>query len=159
MTAPSAYIDTYSDNKILYQKTILNGVERFVYSNDSTAELYNVKFTFVGNNAGNYIISNSNSIGKIYQYTDPINGVPQGNYSPISKIIAPTKIQMATFFAKFNPSAHTDVNLEIAISNNDLNLFSSIDDANNKGVASRFDVKKQVTIGKSKLDFFANHQL
>ncbi len=158
MTAPSAYIDTYSDNKILYQKTILNGVERFVYSNDSTAELYNVKFTFVGNNAGNYIISNSNSIGKIYQYTDPINGVPQGNYSPISKIIAPTKIQMATFFAKFNPSAHTDVNLEIAISNNDLNLFSSIDDANNKGVASRFDVKKQVTIGKSKLDFFANHQ-
>lgn len=158
MTAPSAYIDTYSDNKILYQKITLNGVERFVYSNDPNAELYNVKFTFVGNNAGNYAISVANTIGKIYQYIEPINGIPQGNYSPVSQIIAPTKIQIASFFGKYNPSNKTRVAFEIGVSNNDLNLFSSIDDANNKGVATQFEIKKKLSFSKISIDFFANHQ-
>jgi hypothetical protein len=158
MSAPTAYIDSYSENKILYKKTIISGIERFEFSTNPNDELYQVKFSFVGNNQGNYLLSSSNAIGKIYQYTDPINGIPQGNYSPVRTIIPPTKIQMAIFFGTYKPSDLTDVDFEIAISNNDLNLFSTIDDANNKGAATRFDFKKCINIGASKIDFFANHQ-
>lgn len=158
MSAPSAYLDSYSENKILYKKAIVNGIERFVYSNNPNDALYQVKFSFVGINQGNYLLLNSNAIGKIFQYAEPINGIPQGNYSPVTNIIPPTKIQMATFFGKYKPSDNTDVDFEIALSNNDLNLFSSMDDANNKGVATRFDLKKRLQAGSSKFDFFANHQ-
>jgi hypothetical protein len=34
MIAPSAYPDSYSDNKVLYKKIVLNTVEVFEYSND-----------------------------------------------------------------------------------------------------------------------------
>lgn len=158
MSASSAYIDSYSENKILYKKITINGVERFEFSNNPTDELYNVKFSFVGTNLGDYIISNSNTIGKIFQYIEPINGVPQGSYRPVVRIIPPTKIQMATFFGSFKPSDKTAVDFEIGLSNNDLNLFSSIDDANNKGIASRFEIKKKFNIGSSQLDLFANYQ-
>ena len=94
MSAPSAYLDTYSENKILYKKTIVNGISVFVYSNVSTDELYNVKFSIVGNNLGNYVLSSSSAIGKIYRYVAPLNGIPQGNYEPIVKLIAPTDFRV-----------------------------------------------------------------
>lgn len=158
MTAPSAYIDSYSENKILYKKSILNGVEIFEFSNTSTDELYNVKFTLVGNNLGNYILLNNNAVGKIYQYAPPISGVLQGNYEPITKLIAPTKIQIATVLGKFNPSEKTNVDFEIGVSNNDLNLFSNINDGDNVGLAGKINVKQRLFSKKWKTDVFANYQ-
>ena len=159
MSAPSAYLDTYSENKILYKKTIVNGISVFVYSNVSTDELYNVKFSLVGNNLGNYELSSSSAIGKIYRYIAPVNGIPQGNYEPIVKLIAPTELQIATVLGKFNPSEKTSVDFEIGVSNNDNNLFSSIDDSDNHGVAGKINFKQRLYSKKWKLDFFANYQL
>jgi hypothetical protein len=48
MIAPSAYPDSYSDNKVLYKKIVLNTVEVFEYSNDPQEELFNVRFSLVG---------------------------------------------------------------------------------------------------------------
>jgi hypothetical protein len=36
-------------NKVLYRKTVFNAVEIFEYSNDAQQELFNVRFTLVGN--------------------------------------------------------------------------------------------------------------
>jgi len=159
MNAPSAYLDSYSENKILYKKVTINGVEVFEYSNNSTDELYNVKFTLVGNNLGNYILTNSSAIGKIYQYIEPIAGVPQGNYEPIVRLVAPTKIQIATILGKYNPSEKTTVDFEVGISNNDLNLFSSLDDEDNKGIAGKLNFKQRLLSGKWQIDAFGNYQL
>lgn len=158
MNAPSAYLDSYSDNKILYKKVVVNGVETFEYSNVSTDELYNVKFTLVGNNLGNYILTNSSAIGKIYQYVEPVSGIPQGNYEPIIRLIAPTKIQIATVLGKYNPSEKTLVDFEVGVSNNDLNLFSSLDDNNNKGVAGKLNFKQRLLTKKWQIDAFGNYQ-
>jgi hypothetical protein len=46
--------------------------------------------------------------------------------------VALQKIQVATFFRKVHPSEKTAVDFEIAVSNNDANLFST-DDSNNQG--------------------------
>ncbi|MCF6128524.1 hypothetical protein L1S35_02490 [Flavobacterium sp. AS60] len=158
MNAPSAYLDSYSENKILYKKITVTGGEAFEYSNNAADELYNVKFTLVGNNLGNYILTNSSAIGKIYQYVEPIAGVPQGNYEPITRLVAPTKIQIATVLGKYNPSEKTAVDFEVGLSNNDLNLYSSLDDSNNKGVAGKLNFKQRLFTNKWQIDAFGNYQ-
>ncbi|QSB27745.1 hypothetical protein [Flavobacterium sp. CLA17] len=158
MTAPSAYEDAYADNKILYKKIILNGLDVYEYSNNSTDVLYNVKFSLVGNNLGNYVIQNNNSVERIYEYVPSVNGVLQGNYEPIVKLTAPMKIQVATFLGKYNPDEKTLADFEIAISNNDKNLFSTIDDSNNEGVAVKTNIKKRLFTRDWTLDAFANYQ-
>jgi hypothetical protein len=158
MTAPSAYVDKYADNKILYKKTIQNSVEVYEYSNDPSEVLYNVKFSLTGNNLGNYIVQNSNTVERIFEYIAPVNGIPQGNYEPIVQLIAPIKIQVATFLGKYNPDEKTAVDFEIAMSNNDKNLFSAIDDGNNDGLAFKTNVKKRLFTKNWTLDGFANYQ-
>jgi len=158
MNAPSAYLDTYSENKILYKKVTVNGVEVFEYSNNPDDELYNVKFLLIGNNLGNYILSNSVSIGKIFQYVEPVNGVPQGNYEPVVRLVAPTKIQIATVLGKFNPNEKTLIDFEVGVSNNDLNLFSNLDDDNNKGLAGKLNFKQRLLSKKWNIDVFGKYQ-
>jgi len=158
MTAPSAYVDSYSENKILYKKVVIDGVEVFEFSNDQEAELFNVRFTLVGANQGNYILSNSAAVGRIYQYVAPLNGIPQGNYDPIIRLVAPTKVQIATVMGKYKPSEKTLVDFEIGISNNDLNLFSSEGDDDNQGIAGRIYAKKRLLSKKWEIDAFANYQ-
>ena len=158
MTAPSAYIDSYSENKILYRKTQISGVEIFEFSTDQEEELYNVRFTLVGANQGNYTLANSAAVGRIYQYVAPLNGILQGNYEPIVRLVAPTKIQIATVMGKYKPSEKTLVDFEIGISNNDLNLFSSVADSNNSGVAGRIYAKQRLLSKKWEIDAFANYQ-
>ena len=158
MNAPSAYPDSYSENKILYKKVIVNGVTTYVYSNNPQDELFNVRFTLVGNNQGNYILANNQAVGRIYEYIAPANGIPQGNYEPIVRLVAPTSIQIATFLGKFNPSEKTLVDFEIGLSNNDKNLFSNIDDQDNQGLAGRFNVKQRLWSKRWEIDGFANYQ-
>lgn len=156
MNAPSAYEDSYSENKILYKKTLIGPTEIFEFSTDQTQTLFQVKFTFVGNNLGNYVLASNNTIGKIYEYVAPIAGIPQGNYEPIVKLIAPTKIQIATIVSKYSPSDKTEIETEIAISNNDRNLFSGLDDANNQGIASKLNIKQQLFSKGINVQSFAN---
>jgi len=158
MVAPSAFADSFSENKVLYQKTLVNAVEVFQYSSDPQAELFNVRFSLVGANIGNYIVTNAAAIARVYQYVEPINGIPQGNYDPIIPLIAPTKIQVATFLGKYKPSEKTAVDFEIGMSNNDRNLFSSKDDGNNKGLATKINAKQRLLSKQWNLDVFTNYQ-
>ena len=158
MIAPSAYVDSYSENKILYRKVLFSGVEVFEFSTNEADELYNVRFTLVGNNQGNYVLVNSQAIGRIFEYIEPIGGIPQGNYEPIIRLVAPTKIQIATVMGKYNPSEKTLFDFELGLSNNDLNLYSSLNDENNQGFAGRFNGMQRLFSKTSTLDAFANYQ-
>lgn len=158
MVAPSAYVDSYSDNKVLYRKSVLNTVEIFEYSTDKQEELYNVRFTLVGDFKGNYSLTNSTTITRVYQYVAPINGIPQGNYEPTVPLVAPTKIQVATFLGKYKPTEKTAIDFEIGISNNDKNLFSSLNDGDNKGLAGKINAKQRLFSKKWTLDAFTNYQ-
>ena len=158
MNAPSASLESYSANKILYKKIVLSGDEIFEYSTIETDVLYTVRFNLVGANLGNYKLASSNAIGKIYEYTPPVLGVKQGSYEPIVRLIAPNKIQIATVLGNFNPTEKTKINFELGVSNNDLNLFSSLDDQNNKGIASKINAKQRLFTGKFSLDGFTNFQ-
>lgn len=158
MEAPSAVAETFSENKILYRIITLNGGPVYEFSTDATIQLYNVKFLLKGNNLGNYVIKNANAIGKIFEYVAPINGVLQGNYEPVSQLIAPTKIQIATILGGYNPSEKTSIDFELGLSNNDKNLFSSIDDNNNVGIAGNLNVVQRLLSKKTVVDFHSKYQ-
>lgn len=144
MMAPSAVPDVYSENKILYKKIISNGQEIFVYSNNPEDELFNVRFTLMGSNGGNYVISSQNSISRIFEYVSPVNGVKQGNYEPIIRLDAPEKLQVGGLNGSFHPSEKTKIDFEIAGSNNDKNLFSDLDNNDNDGFAGRLAYRQRV---------------
>ena len=144
MVSPSEVPDTYSDNRILYKKELINSAEAFVFSNNPDDELYRVTFSLVGANQGDYILSNTNAISNIYEYVEPIVGIPQGNYAPIVQLIAPTKLQIAVINGSYNPSEKTNIDFEAAGSKNDLNLFSNIDDSNNNGFAGKLKISQSI---------------
>ncbi|MEM0517927.1 hypothetical protein [Aequorivita flava] len=158
MNAPSAVPDTYSENKILYKKEIINGEEIFVFSSNPEDELFSVRFSLVGPNNGNYVISETNAISRIFEYVAPVNNVPQGNYAPVIRLNAPIKLQVGGLNGSFHPSEKTQVDFEVAGSKNDLNLFSDIDDNNNDGFAGRLAFKQRLvtTADTLKIDGFGS---
>lgn len=157
MIAPSAIPDTFDENKVLYEKVVQNGVETFVYSTNPEAQLYQVRFSLVGDNQGDYIVTNASAITHIYAYVAPINGVPQGNYAPIIQLFAPTKLQLAVVHGNYQPSQETEIAFEFAGSKNDLNLFSNLDDRNNNGFAGRLQFNQTLVQKENwKLNGFAN---
>src|SRR5690554_2948412 len=158
MMAPSAYLDTYSENKTLYKKVIQNGYEFYQYSNEPTDTLYMVSFSYVGPNNGNYRLANSSTIGKIYEFTEPENSISQGDYEPLIQLIAPTRLTLATVLGAYKPKDYTSVDFEFGFSNNDQNLFSPIDDDDNKGFAGHLNATHRVLNNKWKADVFGTIQ-
>ena len=144
MIAPSATAESYSENRILYKKELIGTDEIFVFSNNPDDELFSVRFTLVGTNQGNYILSNNNAISNIYEYVAPIGGVPQGNYEPVTQLVAPERLQIAVLNGQYKPTEKTDVFFELAGSKNDVNLFSSLDDDDNDGYAGKLTLKQKV---------------
>ncbi len=154
MVAPSAIQESLNENRILYKKELIGGVEAFVFSNNPDDELFRVTFTQVGQNLGDYVLSNSNAINNIYEYV----GVNQGNYAPIVQLVAPTKLQIAVVNGTYEPNEHTHIDFEIAGSKNDLNLFSNLNDDNNDGFAGKLNIEKSLVKNDSlwTLNVFAN---
>ena len=145
MTAPSSVPDSYEDGKFLYKKQLyLNGEEIFVFSNNPQDELFNVRFSLVGDNLGDYKLSEGSAINKIFEYIPPINGEAQGNYAPFIRLNAPTKLQVGGVKASYHPGEKTTVNFELAGSKKDLNLFSERDNNDNDGYAAHLEFQQDI---------------
>ncbi len=144
MISPSAVPDVFSENKILYRRDVIGGQEVFVFSNNPEDELFNVRFSLVGNNQGDYIVGDVTTISRIFEYVAPINGIPQGNFAPVIQLVAPTKLQTAVIQGSYIPNEKTIIGFEISGSKNDLNLFSDLDDDDNDGVAGRLHLKQRI---------------
>lgn len=144
MVAPSEIPEAFNENRILYKKELINGVEAFVFSTNPEDDLFSVRFTLVGDNQGNYILINSSAINNIFEYVEPVAGIPQGNYEPIIQLVAPTKLQIALVNGSYTPSEKTNIYFEAAASKNDMNLFSNIDDNNNDGMAGKVTINQNI---------------
>ncbi|TGV02920.1 hypothetical protein [Flavivirga rizhaonensis] len=154
MVAPSEIQETLNENRILYKKELIGGVEAFVFSNSPDDELYRVTFTLVGDNQGDYILSNTTAINNIYEFV----GVSQGNYAPIVQLVAPTKLQIAVINGHYKPSEKTNIIFEASGSKNDLNLFSGLNDDDNDGFAGKLNIEQKLIKNDSlwSLSAFAN---
>ena len=154
MVAESAFLDAFDENKILYKKTTTNQVEFFEYSTNPQDELYNVTFTNVGTNQGDYLLDRTIAIGNIFVYVGP----NMGDYDPIVRLVAPTKSQLFLVKSDYSSSKKTKLNTEIAVSNYDQNLFSSLDDNQNVGVAAKIGWQQILIDKKWQLKTNINHE-
>ena len=132
MIAETAFPDSFNPNIIQYKKSERNDIEFFEFSTNPNDALFNVIFTEVGVNNGDYNLQETTALGNIFVYA----GENLGNYSPINQLVAPNRFQTFVVQSKYTPNLKTNLSTEIAVSNNDANLFSSIDDGNNTALAS-----------------------
>ena len=143
MVGESAYPDVYDANRILYKKVQVGNEEYFEYSTNQNDDLFNVTFSNVGTNLGDYSLSETYANGNVFVYV----GTNLGSYSPITQLIAPTKLQVAVLNSTYNPGEKTSISTEVAFSNSDQNLFSTLDNEQNKGIATKLNWE-QVLIDK-----------
>ena len=154
MVSESAFLDTFNENKILYKKVIAGNEDFFEYSTNPNDELFTVTFTNVGANNGDYNLKETTAIGTIFEYV----GQNLGEYNPIVRLVAPTKSQFFVVKSGYNPSEKTIVNTEVAISNIDNNLFSDIDNDQNKALAVKVGLEQVLIDKKWKLSTNINHE-
>ena len=112
-----------------------NEFEIFQYSTNPDSAFFNVQFTELGQGLGNYVLLNATANGRIFEWVPPVNGVPQGQFEPVSLLNAPNQRQMVTAAAGLKLNDHDQVNMELASSINDVNLFSDLDAEDNNGIA------------------------
>jgi len=134
----SAVLVPFDANKVLYKKVRQNTTVYFEISNNPLDSLYEVTFSFMGSQKGDYILTRSTTNGRIFEYVAPVNSIKQGDYSPLIKLVAPDKLQVAVINSAFKPNKKSTFKSEVAFSNFDKNLFSNLQDTDNKGAAAKF---------------------
>jgi hypothetical protein len=146
---PAASIDTFSVNRILYKKidTLHNGSHDsiYVYSTNADSAKYALNFVQVGFNKGNYIPLFNAANGNVYQWVQPLNGVPQGSFEPASFLVTPKKQRVVSTGIAWQIDDKTLLKTEFAFSDYDINTFSSKDKQNDKGYASKINVTRVVS--------------
>lgn len=147
---PYAVRDSFSVTKILYAKidTVYNGIHDsiFVYSTNPDSAKYSLSFTEVGALKGNYIPLYNGANGKVYQWVQPVNGVPQGSFEPAVFLVTPKLQQLVSLGASYLLNDHTTIRAELAASNADINTFSAIDKNSDKGLAGKFSIERNDTL-------------
>ena len=143
----------YQTNEVLYRlaDTTINGFfydSIFVHCTDADSALYRVGFSLVGENNGDYILTQSTINGRVYAWVAPIGGVRQGNYAPIELLPTPQKTQMYSIYADYQINKNTFLGIETALSNKDINTFSALDDKNNIGFALKTWINNTIFLGK-----------
>lgn len=128
----------YSADLNLYKKVDSLGYsDVYVYSTNTDSAIYQVSFTEVGQGNGNYVFEDFSTFGRVYRWIKPdtISGelIRNGNYEPIILLVPPQKRQMVTLGANYQISANTKFGVEAALTNRDLNTFSSLDADDNVG--------------------------
>ncbi|MDB5221744.1 MAG: hypothetical protein JWN83_411 [Chitinophagaceae bacterium] len=150
----NAQRDTFSASKILYKKidTLFNGRHDsiYVYSTLKTDILYNLSFLNVGQGKGNYTIADGNANGRVFKWVQPdINNVPQGDWEPVILLITPKKHQLISAVAEYFISPKSSIKTELAVSNYDVNTFSSKDKNNDNGIAAKFQFLNENKVFRS----------
>ena len=140
----------FDPDLIMYKRIDSLGFSNvFVKSGNPDSAKYFVSFSEVGFGAGDYVLSQSLANGRVYKWVQPQGGVPQGNYAPIVPLVTPKRTQLSSLQLGFATSDKGLIQTELAISNNDLNTFSTIDDQDDAAIALRSTFQERLSFGDS----------
>ena len=128
---------SFENDLVLYELRDSLGFDSvLVVSSDSTVQLYQASFTFLGSNKGNYELSQSDANGRVFRWVPPSGGVPQGSYEPVRQLIAPNQLQILNI-RHSSQVGKNGFEADLAASKNDINLFSDLDKGNDVGMAGK----------------------
>jgi len=151
---PGISKEPYSVNRIMYRITDTTvGVTLydtvFVYSTDPDSG-YILSFSNVGMGNGNYVIVQSLANGRVYKWIAPVGGILQGDYEPKLLLVTPKQQQLYTIGIDYKFKKKSKISTEIAVSNNDINTFSSIHKKNDFGYAAKVGYKNDIQLNDDK---------
>ena len=148
---PNVNTVAFSENIVMYKAVDTLGFNPvYVYSTNPDSAIYQLGFSLLGANKGNYIQIQSSANGKVYEWIAPVAGVPQGDYEPVILLVTPKTKQMATLGGQYNFSKESFITWEGGISNNDINTFSDKDRADDIGYAFKFNSQNKIKLNKIK---------
>jgi len=151
---PAITLDSFSTDKLLYEKVYYtNGAQLdsfYRYSTDSTKARYNLSFSDVGIGNGNYIPDFNGANGKVYKFVQPVNGVRQGQFEPVTILVAPKKQQLLSIGTEYQIDKNNLLKTEFALSNNDVNTFSTKNNGDDIGLAARIQYANTITLNAAK---------
>lgn len=156
----NAVRDTFAVGKLLYRKmdTLYSGGRRdsiFMFSTNPNDVLYSLSFMYVGPGKGNYVPLLNGTNGRVFQWVEPnAANQKQGEWEPVILLVTPKRRQMFTLGAEYVVGKSSKLKAEVAMSNYDVNLFSTKDKGNDKG----FGIKLQWAGNGKKINLF-NKQL
>ncbi|MEO1409495.1 MAG: hypothetical protein AAFW73_06405 [Bacteroidota bacterium] len=138
-------IEEYSAFRISYKLVDTSytcggdGERVLVYTTSADSAQYTASFLLLGQGQGNYVLDvNNTANGRVYRWVapDPLTCTPRGAYEPLIRLIPPEQRQLFTLGADYQISSHSSISTEVALSNRDPNRFSSLDEADDQGVAA-----------------------
>lgn len=145
-----------SESTVRYEKrdTIVDGVvyeDVYRQTENENRGIYRVTYSLVGQGNGNYVEDASLINGRVYQWVAPVNGVPQGNYAPIIRLIAPKRTRLIT--GRYESSFKDKFTLfsEVGLSNHDENTISALDTDDDQGLGARLGVGYSDSLFKKRL--------
>ena len=140
---PSAVADTFAAGKVLYEK-VYSGIDSFYrYSTDPALAKYSLSFADVGQGNGNYIPDFNGANGKVFKFLFPVAGIKQGRYEPVQVLVTPKKQQIIDLGIDYAIDKNTLLKTEVAISNTDVNTFSSKNNGDDRGYAAKFQLSNK----------------
>ncbi|MEO8720290.1 MAG: hypothetical protein ABI297_06170, partial [Ginsengibacter sp.] len=83
---------------------------------------------------------------RVFQFVSPENGIKQGNWEPVILLIPPKKHDLVTVAAQYFFNVRSSLKAEVAMSNYDVNTFSTTQKGNNKGAAAKVNYVMQQKI-------------
>lgn len=130
----------FVNDRVLYQKkdSLVNAamVSFYDYATDSSLALYALNFSFLGQGKGNYIPKESVANGRVFEWVKPnADGSLNGSYEPVVLLVTPKQKQLFTAQLDLKPTNTTKLSTEFALSKQDVNTFSKIDNADDLGFA------------------------
>ncbi|MCH7534704.1 MAG: hypothetical protein IH948_02990, partial [Bacteroidetes bacterium] len=144
----------FTNSEVLYRLVdtlTYTGVLVYLDSIDTSA--YRATFSNVGFGNGDYIQTNTSANGKVFQWVAPVLGISQGSYAPKTILAAPGKKQLVSVNTEFNISKRTRAIINLAGSDNDVNLFSTDDKGNDVGYAFHVKLLNERTMFKDTSEY------
>ena len=152
-TAFVSGIDTlalFDPARVLYRSvdTVVCGsvVPILVYSIEADDARFAARFTEVPPGQGNYVQATTAANGRVYRWVAPdeVTCQPRGNFEPVIRLIAPEQRQLFTVGTEMQPFRGSQIQAEVALSNNDRNRFSPLGNGDDLGGAGFFKAKQRL---------------
>lgn len=154
----------FNDNLVLYKMIDSLGYDSvFVFSTSPDSAFFKLSFSYVGSGHGDYVQGQFTALGRTFNWVAPdtVSGniVHKGDYAPVQLLIAPKQQQMLSAGAEYRFGKNSKIFTEIALTNNDPNTFSSINNEDNGGYGIRVGLDDKRKLHNKKDDLLLNSKV